>query len=97
VTEGSSPEASYRWTEASTLYAEPDVVTGSQCFYRKVGICESEARARCESHFLGDGRVSLSAGPDSVIAKLGFGMSLAGVSNPVLVRRCRVRYRVGYF
>lgn len=97
VLEGPSADASYRWMEVSTLYPEPDIVTGSQCFFRKAGIRESMARARCESHFLGDGQVSLSVGPGSVLRSLGFGSSLKGVSNPVFVKRCRVNYRVGYF
>jgi hypothetical protein len=90
-------DAMYTWTETSSLYPEPDIVTGSQCFYRKVGVRVSEARARCESHFLGDGQVTLTASPDSAIGRLGLGITLSGISNPVLVRHCRARYRVGCF
>jgi hypothetical protein len=90
-------DASYSWTETSSLYPESDIVTGSQCFYRKVGVRISEARARCESHFLGDGQVVLDASPDSAIGRLGFGQTLTGISNPVFVKRCRARYRAGHF
>jgi hypothetical protein len=94
VIETDSPEAKYSWTESSQLYAAPDIVTGSQRFYRQYGARESEAYAKCESHFLGDAQVSLSATNDSVVGKLGFGTALTGFSNPVWVRHCRVDYRV---
>jgi len=97
VIEGGLPVAKYSWTETCKLYPAPDIVTGSQRFYRKYGVRESAACAKCESHFLGDSKVSLTATPDSAIGKLGFGTSLTGVSNPVWVKRCRVKYRVGYF
>jgi len=97
VTEMSSPEVKYTWTETSQLYPAPDIVTGSQRFYRVYGARESEAYARCESHFLGDAEVSLNASADSVIGKLGFGTSLTGFSNPVWVKHCRVDYRVDFF
>jgi hypothetical protein len=97
VIEGDSPDAKYSWTETSQLYPKPDIVTGSQRFYRKYGVRESAAHAKCESHFLGDSQVSLSATPDSAVGKLGFGTSLTGVSNPVWVKRCRVKYQVSYF
>ena len=97
VIESDSPEAKYNWTETSQLYAAPDIVTGSQRFYRQYGARESEAYAKCESHFLGDAQVSLSATTDSVVGKLGFGTSLTGFSNPVWVKHCRVDYRVDPF
>jgi hypothetical protein len=97
VMETDSTGTKYTWTETSQLYAEPDIVTGSQRFYRVYGARESEAYARCESDFLGDAEVSLSATTDSVIVKLGFGTSLSGFSSPVWVRQCHVNYRVGYF
>ena len=97
VMETDSPEAKYTWTETSQLYSAPEIVTGSQRFFRVYGARESEAYARCESHFLGDAEVSLSATADSVVGKLGFGTSLSGFSNPVWVRQCHVNYRVGYF
>jgi hypothetical protein len=97
VIERDSPQAKYTWTETTQLYSAPDIVTGSQRFYRKYGVRESEAYAKCESHFLGDGEVSLSATTDSVVGKLGFGTSLTGFSNPVWVKHCRVDYRVDYF
>ena len=97
VIEGDSPNAKYSWTETSQLYPTPDIVTGSQRFYRKYGVRESAAHAKCESHFLGDGQVSLSATSDSAVAKLGLGTSLSGVSNPVWVKHCRVKYQVSYF
>jgi hypothetical protein len=58
---------------------------------------ESAARAKCFTHLLGDGEVSLSATTDSVVGKLGFGTSLTGFSNPVWVKHCRVDYRVDFF
>lgn len=97
VIEGDSPDAKYNWTETSQLYPAPDIVTGSQRFYRKYGVRESGAYAKCESHFLGDSQVSLGATTDSVVGKLGFGTSLTGFANPVWVKHCRVDYRVDYF
>jgi hypothetical protein len=97
VIESDSPTAKYNWTETSKLYPEPDIVTGSHRFYRKYGSRESEAHAKCFTHFLGDSQVSLIATPDSAIGKLGFGTSLTGFANPVWVKQCRVKYRVGYF
>ena len=97
VIERDFPEAKYNWTETSQLYPAPDIVTGSQRFYRKYGVRESAAYAKCESHFLGDSQVSFSATTDSVVGRLGFGTSLTGISNPVWVKHCRVDYRVDYF
>lgn len=97
VVEGDSPNARYSWTETCSLYPEPDVVTGSHRFYRKYGVRESKAHAKCFTHFLGDSQVNLSATSDSAISRLGFGASLTGFSNPVWVKHCRVKYRVSYF
>jgi hypothetical protein len=97
VIEGYSSEAKYNWTESIQLYPKPDIVTGSHRFYRKYGVCQSVAHAKCFTHFLGDGEVSLNATNNSVIGKLGFGNSLTGFSNPVWVKHCRVKYRVSYF
>ena len=97
VVEEDSSKAKYNWTETNDLYAKPDIVTGSHRFYRKYGVRESVAHARCFTHFLGDGQVSLHATDNSAIGKLGFGTSLAGFSNPVWVKHCRVKYRVSYF
>ncbi len=96
VIERSSPRISYSWTEESQLYTMPDIVTGSHRFYRKYGIRESVAHAKCFTYFLGDAQVKLEASPDSTIAKLGFGTSLTGFSNPVWVKHCRVDYKVCY-
>lgn len=96
VIEGNPSSAKYNWMETSKLYPKPEIVTGSHRFYRKYGKRESEAHAKCFTHFLGDGQVTLKATSDSAIAKLGFGNSLAGFSNPVWVKHCRVKYRVGY-
>jgi hypothetical protein len=92
-----SSDVRYNWTEKSTLYSEPDVVTGSHRFFRKYGVRESRAHAKCFTHFLGEGEVNLNATPNSTVGKLGFGTSLNGFSNPVWVKHCRVEYRVGYF
>jgi hypothetical protein len=97
VIEGDAPDAKYSWTETSQLYPSPDIVTGSHRFYRKYGMRESAAHAKCFTHFLGDGQVSLSATLDSSISKLGFGTSLTGFSNPVWVKHCHVKYQVSYF
>ena len=97
VIEGYSSEAKYNWTESIQLYPKPDVVTGSHRFYRKYGVCQSVAHAKCFTHFLGDGQVNLNATNNSMIGKLGFGTSLTGFSNPVWVKHCRVKYRVSYF
>jgi hypothetical protein len=97
VIEGDSPDAKYSWTETSQLYPSPDIVTGSHRFYRKYGMRESVAHAKCFTHFLGDGQVSLNATLDSSIGKLGFGTLLIGFSNPVWVKHCHVKYQVSYF
>lgn len=97
VIEGFSHEAKYNWTETSQLYTKPDIVTGSHRFYRQYGVRKSEAHAVCFTHFLGEGQVNLNAANNSMIGKLGFGTSLTGFSNPVWVKHCRVKYRVGYF
>src|SRR4030042_1360735 len=89
-----SSGSGYSWAEKSELYSTPDVVTGSHRFYRKYGVRESWAHAKCFTHFLGESQVSLSASEDSVIAKLGFGTALTGFSNPVWVKHCRVLYKV---
>jgi hypothetical protein len=97
VIEKAAAEAKYIWTEASQLYAKPDIVTGSHRFFKKYGIRESSAHTICFTHFLGEGPVTLNASPYSTIAKLGFGTTLNGFSNPVWVKHCRVKYKVSYF
>ena len=97
VIEGHSSESRYYWTEVNKFYPKPDTVTGSHRFYRKYGLRESVAHARCFTHFLSDGQVNLTATAKSMIGKLGFGTSLAGFSNLVWVKHCRVNYRVRYF
>ena len=97
VIEGYPPEAKHYWTETSQLYPTPDIVTGSHRFYRKYGVRESAAHAKCFTHFLGDSQVSLHVTTDSVVGKLGFGTPLTGFSNPVWVKHCRVKYQVNYF
>jgi len=97
VIEGNGPKSKYYWTESSQLYAVPDIVTGSQRFYRKIGVKESEAVAKCESHFLGDSQVSLEVKPTTAIGELGLGETLEGFSNPVWVEQCHVHYRVRFF
>jgi hypothetical protein len=87
----------YSWTEQSELYSEPDIVTGSQEFYRKYRNRKSSAQAKCISHFLGDSVVDLNAGTGSAIFNLGFGSILNGYSNPVWVEYCRVHYQVDFF
>jgi len=97
VLESANPQAKYNWTETSQLYATPDIVTGSHRFYRKYGVRESAADAECFTHFLGEGQASLSATSNSAVGTLGFGGSLAGLSNPVWVKHCRVNYWVNFF
>ena len=94
VVEGDGADEVYSWVEENQLYAEADIVTGSQRFYRKSGVHESDAAAICESHFLGDSRVTLETGADTAVAGLGFGDVLEGYSNPVWVESCHVNYRV---
>lgn len=89
-----SDGAAYRWTEVSELYDAPDVVTGSHRFYRRYGRLESEAHAKCFTHFLGEASVELQASPGSAVASLGFGTSLSGFSNPVWFKHCHVSYKV---
>lgn len=96
VIEKYSSEVGYSWTETSNLYAEPEIVTGSHRVFRKQGLKESEAHVKCFTHFLGDGQVTLNATRDSTIGKLGFGTSLTGITNPVLVKYCKVKYKVGF-
>jgi hypothetical protein len=81
------------WPFLNMNRSMPDIIKGSQLFYRNYGVHESELVAKCESHFLGDSEVSLTPTPDSTIGKLDFGISLIGVSNLVLVKRCRVKWR----
>jgi hypothetical protein len=97
VFETDAHQASYQWTESSALYPAPDVVTGSQHFYRRYTVRESEAIAKCESHFLGDSQVALEVSPDSALGRLGLGDTLHGWSNPVWVANCHVNYRVRLF
>jgi hypothetical protein len=97
VIERDSPEEKYSWIEKIQLYAKPDIVTGSHRFFKKYGICESAAHTKCFTHFLGESQVTLNASPASSIAKLGFGTTLTGFSNPVWVKHCRVKYKVSYF
>jgi hypothetical protein len=92
-----SSGSGYTWEEKSSLYSMPDVVTGSHRFYRKYGVRESWAHAKCFTHFLGYSEVKLTVSDDSMIAGLGFDRSLSGFSNPVWVKHCRVQYKVAYF
>jgi hypothetical protein len=97
VQESLGMETQYSWGEKSILYSKPDIVTGSQKFYREYGNRKSSAQAKCISHFLGDSEVDLKAGEETTIYKLGFGSSLKGFSNPVWVEYCRVHYQVNFF
>ena len=97
VIEKNSTGDKYTWTENSQLYSKPDIVTGSHRFFKKYGSRESAAHTKCFTHFLGEGNVTLNASPESTIAKLGFGTTLTGFSNPVWVKHCRVKYKVSYF
>jgi hypothetical protein len=97
VIETLSPESGYNWIESIQLYPEEDIVTGSQRFYREYGSRYSEAVAKCESHFLGDSQVQLEDLPSSAIGKLGFGLTLEGISNPVFVKYCHVDYWVHFY
>lgn len=97
VLEASSPESRYYWTESIQPYSEADIVTGSQRFFREYGIRNSEAVAKCESHFLGDSQIQLVASSSSILGKLGFDSNFDGVSNPVFVKYCHVNYRVEFY
>jgi len=97
IIEEDSPEIGYTWNEKSQLYSKPDIVTGSHRIYRKYGLRESEAHVKCLTHFIGEGNVNLTASPDSAIGKLGFGTTLNGFCNTVLVKHCQVIYRLSFF
>ncbi len=97
VIEEPALEAKYAWTEISKLDTAPDIVTSSHRFYRKYGIRESSADAKCLAQVLGDGEVELDATSNSVIGELGFGTSFTGFSNPGWVEHCHIDYRVDYF
>lgn len=97
VKETSSAESNYNWKETYQLFPEADIVTGSQRFFRQYGGRESEAFAKCESHFLGDSQVILENSASSTVGSLGFGKKLEGYSNPVFVTHCHVNYQVHFF
>lgn len=97
VKESNTPEKGYNWTESSDLYPQPDIVTGSQKFYRQYRNREFAAQAKCISHFLGDSDVTITAEEESTVGQLGFGTTLEGWANPVWVEYCRVDYQVRFF
>jgi hypothetical protein len=97
VIEDESTGARYSWVEKSKLYPEPDIITGSHRLFSRFGMRESEAHVRCFTQFLGESEVTLNASSNSSVAKLGFGTSLSGFSNPVWFNHCRVKYLVGLF
>lgn len=97
VVERHVPDMGYQWTETSVLYPAPDIITGSHRFYWQQGIRETEAHARCFTHFLGDARVELHADPESAVGRLDFGLDLTGFSSPVWFKHCHIAYRVGFF
>jgi hypothetical protein len=96
VIEDESIDARYSWTEKIKRYLDPDIITGSHRLYGIFGGRESEAHVRCFTHFLGESEVSLIATSNSSVAKLGFGTSLSGFSNPVWFKHCTVKYKVGF-
>jgi hypothetical protein len=95
VIEDDSIHARYSWTENIKRYPDPDIITGSHRLYGIFRGCETEAHVRCFTHFLGESEVSLVATSNSSVAKLGFGTSLSGFSNPVWFKHCSVKYKVG--
>jgi hypothetical protein len=96
VIENKSIDAKYSWTEKIKRYPDPDIITGSHRLYGVFGGRETEAHVRCFTHFLGESEVSLIATPSSSVAKLGFGTSLSGFSNPVWFKHCTTKYKVGF-
>jgi len=96
VIEDESIDARYSWTEKIKRYPDPDIITGSHRLYGVFGGRETEAHVRCFTHFLGESEVSLVATSNSSVAKLGFGTSLSGFSNPVWFKHCSVKYKVGF-
>jgi len=91
------PWVQYAWTEKSTLWPAPIVVTGRQRFYRKYGLFgeyKSEGMVTCFSRFLGDSTVTLSAGSGSQVRKLNFGSTLYGTANPVHMDYCDADFAV---
>jgi hypothetical protein len=81
-----SPSRMYQWTETSQLWATPTVVTGRRKFYRQYGWAikrSSTGIVTCNSSFLGEGRVILTASPASAIGLLQLGTTLPGTVHPV--------------
>jgi hypothetical protein len=97
VIENDQPNCRYTWEEKSVLWPSPNVVTGRRWFYREYGRIvkrRSEGLVVCHSSFLGESEVSLDAGIDSEIGRLGFGMTLIGTANPVKMDHCDVNIQV---
>jgi hypothetical protein len=91
-----APSVMYRWTETSRLGTTPNVMTGRRKFYRQYGWLiklTSVGTVTCRSHFLGDGKVVLTASPDSAIGRLQFDTTFQGAAHPVEMS-CRSEIKV---
>ena len=81
-----APSMGYQWTETSHLRPNQGLVTGRRKFYRQYGSlmkCSSAGTVSTWANFLGEGKVILTASPDSSIGRLGLGTTLEGTVYPV--------------
>lgn len=95
VVEGRSGEERYGWEEVTRLWDAPNIVTGRRWFYREYGRVlkrRSVGLVICRAAFVGEGKITVTASPDSAIGRLGIG-SLHGSSNAVEMT-CRATIRV---
>jgi hypothetical protein len=72
--------------DCTHIWESPQVLTGRRWFFREYGGLikrRSVGRVVCRSSFLGEGEVTLKATEDSIVAQLGFGRTLHGVSKAV--------------
>jgi hypothetical protein len=80
------PSVGYQWVETSHLLPNQGLVTGRRKFYRQYEsqtMWTSSGTVSTWANFLGEGKVVLTASPDSSIGRLGFGITLEGIAQPV--------------
>jgi hypothetical protein len=86
----------YRWTTSGSRWPIPRLVTGRRWFYREYGNLvrrRSVGLVVCRARFLGEGTITLEAGTESTLGRLGFGTTLHGSTNAVEID-CSVRFLV---
>jgi hypothetical protein len=96
VEERSDPAAHYAWTTTGSRWPTPRLVTGRRWFYREYGHLvrrRSVGLVVCRARFLGEGTITLEAGTESTLGRLGFGTTLHGSANAVEID-CSVRFLV---